>query len=66
MAHMLSMRIREAALDHCRDGRKIEQRFHQVGVVGHRVNDIDDHATHVLAADGGQINIVRLRTSCIG
>ena len=46
------------ALQEVGDALEIEQRFEQFGVVGHRVDDLDDHSPQLGFAQTGQIDVL--------
>jgi hypothetical protein len=57
--HGIEPHAEAVRLDQCAHGREIEQRVHQVGVVGDRVHDLDLHLAELLVAHMIDIHVRR-------
>ena len=57
---MASKRMRKAGLDLGADRVEIEQRFHQLGIVGDRIDHLDRHARDLDRADPVEIDVGEL------
>ena len=60
MAPMASNFMREAGFDQCTDGIEVEQRLHQLGIVGDRIDDLDRHVADLAGADPAQVDVRRI------
>ena len=56
----------EAALEHRADRGEVEQRLHQLGVVGDRVDDLDGHAAEVAGADRVEVDVGGVEDAVFG
>ena len=56
----------EAALEHRADRGEVEQRLHQLGIVGDRVDHLDGHAAEVAGAGRVEVDVGRVEDAVLG